>query len=178
MRIMIGEMAFRDELRPGEDRAVRAVTESAGVFYPEEVDFAEELAREHLARGAEGSGYFFLVAERSGELCGYTCFGPIPGARRRYDLYWIAVEEGSKGSGLGRELMARTEARILAAGGAKVYVETSSRPPYAPARAFYRRSGYQQEAVLRDYYDDADDKVIFVKTLDAGSRGAWDEGGD
>ena len=174
----MNDLSFRDYLKPGEDKAIRAITESAGVFYPEEIDIAEELARENLARGAEASGYHFLVAESGGEACGYTCFGPIPGARRRFDLYWIAVAESSKGAGVGRELMARSEAGIKAAGGAKVYVETSSRPPYAPARAFYRRCGYQEEAVLRDYYDDGDDKVIFVRALGAAKPGRLDEGGD
>lgn len=158
-------LTFRDFLKPGEDSIIRAVTESSGVFYPEEVDIAEELARENLARGWEASGYRFLLAEAAGEVCGYTCYGPIPGARRRYDLYWIAVAQGFKGGGAGRGLMAETEARIAAAGGAKIYVETSSRPPYAPARAFYERCGYAREAVLRDYYDDGDDQVIFVKTV-------------
>ncbi len=175
---MTDRLTFRDELKPGEDGVIRAVTESAGVFYPEEIDIAEELARENLNRGAIESGYHFLVAESGGEVSGYTCFGPIPGARRRYDLYWIAVAQNFKGGGVGRELMARSEAAILEAGGAKVYVETSSRPPYAPARAFYRRCGYEVDAVLRDYYDDGDDKVIFAKSLGAKVSGAWGEGGD
>ena len=89
-------------LKPGEDGEIRAVTESAGVFYPEEVDIAEELARENLNRGAHESGYHFLVAESGGEVCGYTCFGPIPGARRRYDLYWIAVSAKLQGQRRGQ----------------------------------------------------------------------------
>ena len=175
---MTDRFTFRDVLKPGEDEVIRAVTESAGVFYPEEVDIAEELARENLNRGAHESGYHFLVAESGGEVCGYTCFGPIPGARRRYDLYWIAVAQSFKGGGVGRELMARSEVAILKAGGAKVYVETSSRLPYAPARAFYRRCGYEVDAVLRDYYDDGDDKMIFAKSLGANVSRTWGEGGD
>jgi ribosomal protein S18 acetylase RimI-like enzyme len=175
---MTERLTFRDVLKPEEDGVIRAITDSAGVFYPEEVDIAEELARENLDRGALESGYHFLVAELGGEVCGYTCFGPIPGARRRYDLYWIAVAENFKGGGVGRALMARSEAAILKSGGAKVYVETSSRPPYAPARAFYRRCGYHEDAVLKDYYDDGDDKVIFAKSLRENVPGPWDEGGD
>ena len=74
--------------------------------------------------------------------------------------------------------MARSEAAILKSGGTKIYVETSSRPPFAPARAFYRRCGYQVDAVLKDYYDDGDDKVIFAKVLDANMPQSLDEGGD
>ncbi len=175
---MMPVFTFRDFLKPGEDVTIRSITDSAGVFYPEEIDIAEELARENLARGAEESGYHFLVAERDGEVCGYTCYGSIPGARRRFDLYWIAVAEPFKSMGAGKALMARTEERIFSSGGAKIYVETSSRPPYIPARAFYRRCGYIQEAVLRDYYDDGDDKVIFVKAFGDNRQFHLDEGGD
>ena len=175
---MTAALSFREFLKPGENSIIRAITDSAGVFYPEEIDIAEELAREHLARGAEASGYHFILAEAGGEAVGYACFGPIPGARRRYDLYWIAVTERAKGLGVGGRLMAETQARIEASGGVKVYVETSSRPPYIPARAFYRKCGYLVDAVLRDYYDDGDDKVIFVKDLPRTKSRRIDEGGD
>jgi ribosomal protein S18 acetylase RimI-like enzyme len=174
---MTAALTFRDFLKPGEDAVIRAITDSAGVFYQEEIDIAEELAREHLERGAEASGYHFLLAEADGEAVGYACFGPVPGARRRYDLYWIAVAEDAKGLGVGSRLMATAEARVYASGGVRIYVETSSRPPYVPARAFYRKCGYLVDAVLADYYDDGDDKVIFVKDLRKAPPMSIEEGG-
>ncbi len=165
--MMAAALSFRDLLRTGEDSVIRSITDSAGVFYPEEIDIAEELAREHLTRGAEASGYHFVLAEANGKAVGYACFGPVPGARRRYDLYWIAVAEDAKGQGVGSRLMAEAEARVAASGGVRIYVETSSRPPYVPARSFYLKCGYKVDAVLREYYDDGDDKVIFVKDLRA-----------
>ena len=57
------------------------------------------------------------------------------------------------------------EARIAAAGGRRVYIDTSSRPQYAPTRAFYRACGFHQEALLADFYDQGDGKAIFCKVL-------------
>ena len=44
-------------------------------------------------------------------------------------------------------------------------VETSSLPHYDLTRQFYRKLDYEQDAVVRDYYSDGDDMVIFRKRL-------------
>lgn len=41
---------------------------------------------------------------------------------------------------------------------------------YAPTRAFYRACGFHQEALLADFYDRNDGKVIFCKVLDPTSH--------
>jgi hypothetical protein len=62
-------------------------------------------------------------------------------------------------------LLAESEARIAAAGGRLVWVETSSRAQYQPTRAFYLRCGYCEAARLADFYAPGDAKVIFVRRL-------------
>lgn len=158
-------VTFRDYLRPGEELEIRRITESAGVFHAHEVDVAEELARENLRTGADRSGYRYIVVEVEGEIAGYSCFGPTPCTRYSYDLYWITVGREFRGSGLGTRLMALTEERVAASGGRRIYVETSSREPYIPARRFYSRCKYREEAVLKDFYDTGDHKIIYVKDL-------------
>lgn len=158
-------VAFRDYLRPGEDRVIRRITESTGVFRTDEIDIAEELARESLRNGADRSGYHYVLAEVRGEVVGYACYGPIPCTKHSYDLYWIAVEPKLRGLGIATRLMALTEEKIAVSGGKKVYVETSSGAPYIPARRFYAKCGYLEEAVIKDFYDAGDDKLIYVKDL-------------
>ncbi len=96
---------------------------------------------------------------------GYTCFGPVPMTRNRFDLYWIAVMKSCQGTGIGRQLMHRTETRIQIMAGERIYVETSSRDDYAATHRFYHACQYRQEAVLQDYYAPGDDKVIYMKVL-------------
>ena len=50
-------------------------------------------------------------------------------------------------------------------GGKGIYLETSSTEKYIPTREFYLRCNYKIEAQIKDFYDDGDDKVIFVKRL-------------
>ena len=162
-------MELREELTPKDPARLYALAAATGFFSREEAEVAAELAEERLTRGA-ASGYHFLLAEEAGELLGFACFGPIPCTRGAYDLYWIVVRPDRQGGGLGRRLLTAAEARIAAAGGRRVYIDTSSRPQYAPTRAFYRACGFHQEALLADFYDRNDGKVIFCKVLDPTSH--------
>jgi GNAT superfamily N-acetyltransferase len=157
-------LALRRELVPDDPKNVACLVAATGFFSATEVAIAAELVTEGLARGT-ASGYEFLLAEDGGQLLGYTCFGPIAGTRASFDLYWIVVDPRRQNQGIGRELLARTEALIAQAGGQRVYIETSSREQYAPTRAFYARCGYRAEAVLEDFYAPGDGKAIYVKAL-------------
>jgi ribosomal protein S18 acetylase RimI-like enzyme len=155
---------FREQPAPDDPRRVREILESAGFFYPFEVDVAVELVETGLEHGPE-SGYHFIFAETDGRLVGYTCFGSIPCTVGSFDLYWIGVHDDYRGQGIGKILLHESERRIAAMSGRAVYIETASRPQYLPTREFYLRTGYSIEAVLKDYYAPGDDKVIFVKRL-------------
>jgi ribosomal protein S18 acetylase RimI-like enzyme len=57
-------------------------------------------------------------------------------------------------------LLAKRGERIL-------LVETSGLESFEYVRAFYRRSGYNEEARIREFYKTGDDKIIFRKALSA-----------
>jgi D-alanine-D-alanine ligase len=155
---------LREEVLPSDPRSVREITESAGFFFPEEIDTAVELVEERLAKGTS-SGYLFFFAERGGRTVGYSCFGPIACTKSSFDLYWIAVHADTRGQGLGRILLEESEKAIHRIGGTRVYVETSSRPLYEPTRGFYLKRGYREEARLADFYGPGDAKVMYVKVV-------------
>ncbi len=157
-------VVFRERVGKPDLKMVREILESTMFFNSEEVEVACSLVAERLRLGA-ASGYSFLFADVNGKSLGYTCYGRIAGTRASYDLYWIAVHRLDQGSGLGRRLLAETEARIRAEGGGRVYIETSEKDLYRGTRAFYRRAGYRKAALLEDFYGPGDAKVIYVKTL-------------
>jgi GNAT superfamily N-acetyltransferase len=162
-------ITYREETRPEDRQAVGRLVRATGFFSEEEADIAVELVEERLAKG-DASGYSFLLAEEGDRLLGYACFGPIAGSVHSFDLYWIAVDPGEQGRGIGRVLMTAAE-RIMAGRGARlIYADTSSRPQYEATRAFYLSCGYVQEALLADFYAPGDGKVIFVKLLPAQSH--------
>jgi ribosomal protein S18 acetylase RimI-like enzyme len=155
---------FRSALRRDDIAAVRRLVAATGFFSAEEVTVAGELVEERLARGP-ASGYEFLLADAEGGLAGYSCFGLVPLTEASWDLYWIAVDPAGRRRGLGRQLLQASEAAVAASGGRAVYAETSSRPLYAPTRAFYLACGYREAASIADFYARGDGKVIFEKRL-------------
>jgi D-alanine-D-alanine ligase len=155
---------FRQEARPEDRETVGRLVRATGFFSEAEIGIAVELVEERLAKG-DASGYCFLFAEEGDRLLGYACFGPIRGTVRCFDLYWIVVDPGKQGRGIGRTLMTASEQLMDERGARLIYADTSSRPQYEPTRAFYLACGYRQEAVLADFYAPGDGKVIFVKSL-------------
>jgi ribosomal protein S18 acetylase RimI-like enzyme len=159
------EIPFRCEVRPDDCETVREIVAATGYFTPAEVDVAVELVQENLAQGAAASGYHFIFAERDGRTIAYLCYGPIPCTISSHNLYWIAVHPDYQGRGLGKALMREAERRIRAAGGTRIYIDTSYKSQYEDTRAFYLSLGYELDALLKDFYSPGDDKVIYRKLL-------------
>ena len=157
--------AFRGQVRREDAVAVERLVARAEIFNPAEVAIARELVEENLAKGEQASGYYFLFADGAGGLDGYSCFGPVPGTRARYELYWIAVHPEARRLGLGRRLLEATEEKVRAMGGVRLVAETSTLPQYAAARGFYLARGFSLLAEVPDWHDDGDGLAIFGKRL-------------
>lgn len=155
---------LREHVVPADASAVREIVASTGFFHDYEIDVAVELVDERLAKGP-ASGYFFIFAEQDGRVAGYSCYGPIACTSHSYDLFWIAVHKDFQRQGLGRLLLVESEKRIAAAGGRRIYVETSGRDQYEPTRSFYEHCDYTREATLAEFYGPGDDKVMYVKVV-------------
>ena len=84
---------------------------------------------------------------------------------RRFDLYWVAVDQDLARQGVGKQLLARMEEELTGQGGGIIYVDTSSTPGYDRARSFYEKNGYGVACVLPDFYRAGDDRVIYRKAL-------------
>ena len=158
------EIIYREEPFPSDLQGVKEIVESSGFFSQEEIEVALELVQERLLKGVT-SGYHFLFAEAEGRMIGYACFGPIPGTKESCDLYWIAVNNDFRGSGLGKAILEKAEQEMTDLGGRRIYVETSSREQYRPTQSFYSKCGYAKEAVLKNFYSPGDDKIIYVKAM-------------
>ncbi len=156
---------FRDEPRASDADAIERLVTRAGNFNAAEIAIARELIDENLAKGPEASGYYFLFADGPEGLEGYSCYGPVPGANRRFEIYWIAVDPGAQRGGLGAKLQGATEDKVKAMGGVYLVAETSTLPAYAAARRFYTSKGFKLIAEVPDWHDDGDGLAIYRKKL-------------
>ena len=153
----------RVSLRPaaaGDRGRIEAITRGVGLFRDDEVPVALEVFD---AAVAGDSSYTAVVAagERD-EALGWICWGATPCTLGTYDMYWVAVDPGAQGAGVGSRLVDEMERRLM--GRARmIVVETAGRPDYAGTRAFYAARGYRQAAVIPDFYAPGDDKVVYLK---------------
>jgi len=166
MKTEPGNITIRTEVIPSDLMAVEKIIVSSGFFRPDEVPVAIELIIEGLEKGSE-SGYQFVFAEVDGQTVAYACFGLIPCTLYSFDLYWIATHEDFRGRGLGKIVLREVEKVVAESGGKSVYIETSYLPKYEPTRAFYLKNNYIEKARFEDFYDDGDDKVVYVKRLES-----------
>jgi len=160
---------FRTKVEKDDCRAVRQIVAATGLFRDGEIDVAVELVQARLDKGP-ASGYAFIFAEQKGEVVGYVCFGKNLNTVSSFDLYWIAVEPGKQGQGIGQLLLEEAQRQIALAGGTRIYLDTSNRSDYHATRGFYERCGYTLAAVLDDFYAPGDSKAMYVKVLDSSAQ--------
>jgi ribosomal protein S18 acetylase RimI-like enzyme len=157
--MVIRPISFHD--RP----KILKILEGSGTFTKKEIQVAMEVIDETL-RNPEFREYdIFCAVNGPGSLMGYICFGPIPMTEGRYDLYWIAVDNSYWRKGVGKKLMEFMEGFLIKKKARRIYVETSSTPPYEAARSFYIKHGYKLLSVLKDFYREGDHKLTFMKEL-------------
>jgi ribosomal protein S18 acetylase RimI-like enzyme len=146
-------------------RKIARLLRQSGAFNEKEVQVGLEVIDEALRRPEKGDYHVFCALDGNSELAGYICFGPVPMTEGCYDLYWIAVDERMSRKGIGGKLLAFMEEFLVIEGARRIYVDTSSTPPYEPARSFYEKHGYHVASLLKDFYREGDHKVIFMKEV-------------
>lgn len=161
---MLSRLTFRYDPLPSDIDNVREIITSTGFFLPHEIPVAVELVEERLSKGID-SGYFFVFVQDGDRTISYSCFGTIACTINSYDLYWIATHHDYRGKGVGTLVLNETEKKIKEMGGRAIYIETSNKPLYKPTQYFYEKNGYFKEAVLKDFYDINDHKIIYSKHL-------------
>jgi GNAT superfamily N-acetyltransferase len=149
---------------PEDTPALRAIAAGTGVFKPMELEALVEVLDDYHAENRQ-LGHVAVTLELHGKPAGFAYYAPAAMTDRTWYLYWIAVDKNVHAKGLGTRLLHRAEADVKAAGGRLFLIETSSLPHYDLTRKFYLKHGYEQAVVLRDFYADGDDMVVFRKRM-------------
>ena len=82
-----------------------------------------------------------------------------------WNLYLIAVHPDYQGIGLGTSIVRHVEQALARQGERILLVETSGLASFESTRKFYRQCGYHQEAIIREFYQAGEDKIVFCKSL-------------
>jgi ribosomal protein S18 acetylase RimI-like enzyme len=144
---------------------ILSITARAGVFSQEEVECVGELWAEYLKDGSEYCGYNFIVYRDGDRVLGFACYGRRDLTHGVFDLYWIAVDPAARCNGVGRTLLTTCEEAVRELGGRMLVAETSGTPLYDGTRKFYFGMGYENAAIIKDFYTAGDDLIIFIKRI-------------
>jgi len=120
------------------------------------------ILNEALIKGQEKSEYFFQFIEADSKIASYLCYGHIPCTVGSYGLYWIATHNNYRGKGMGKLILEKTHETIKNRNGRMVIAETSGTQKYISTRKFYENNGYKAEAIIKDFYQTGDDKIMYV----------------
>lgn len=82
-----------------------------------------------------------------------------------YNLLAIGVRGDIHGKGTGRKMMVFIEDDLRQKGNRLLIVDTSGTESFRKTRKFYENLGYTKEAVIRDFWEEGDDKVVYWKKL-------------
>jgi ribosomal protein S18 acetylase RimI-like enzyme len=109
---------------------------------------------------------FWLTVDDGGPI-GVAYAVPEKLTEGTWNLLLIAVHPDRQGQGQGSQLIAHVEALLSNRGELLLLVETSGLPSFERMRSFYRKCAYGEEARIRDFYQQGEDKVVFRKVLEA-----------
>ncbi|MEM7280233.1 MAG: GNAT family N-acetyltransferase [Pseudomonadota bacterium] len=142
---------------------IKLILKDTELFPPE---MLQELIEPFLS-GSDDQA-LWLVCEGEGTRVVGFCFARLEALTEGvWNLLAIGVRKKHQSKGYGSALISAVEESL---GNERILiVETSGQGSFEATRRFYELRGYTKEAVIRDYWAEGDDKVIFVKTLGVSS---------
>jgi ribosomal protein S18 acetylase RimI-like enzyme len=82
-----------------------------------------------------------------------------------WNMLALAVRPDLQGKGFGTKMVAAVEHQLRSSNQRILIVDTSGTDDFALTRKFYALNGYEEEARIRDFWAQGDDKVTFRKAL-------------
>ncbi|MFH1783316.1 MAG: N-acetyltransferase [bacterium] len=138
------------------------IARGTGVFTLGEIDVLRDVYRDYTDNPLTNYNIFYEFVGES--VVGFAIFGKTPLTEYGWDIYWIVVEKGFQGHGIGRKLLGSVESYINSKQEKAVMrVETSARMEYTHARKLYTKQGFKQVGIIPDFYSEGDDLIVFYK---------------
>ena len=140
--------------------ALKGVLDSTELFPSAMLD---DMIHDFLTNSTTSDIWFTALEQGVPVSIGYCA--PERMTEGTFNLYAIAVHNDFQGKGIGRQMMSYIEEFLRARGGRILLVETSGKPEFNLTRSFYHQCMYIRQAVIPEFYDVGDDKVVFWKNL-------------
>lgn len=107
----------------------------------------------------------WLTCEMVGTAIGFCYATPEALTVGTWNMRAIAVLPENQGNGIGAAIVNQLETNLRESDCRLLIVDTSGADEFAQTREFYRKNGYTEEACIRDFWTEGDDKIVFWKSL-------------
>ncbi len=139
---------------------LKKVVDSSGLFPSEYLD---DMIFDYLNNADTQDIWFTYIDSNIPTAIAYCV--PEKLTNGTYNLLAIGVSQNSQRNGVATEMMRYIEQQLKQKDGRILIVETSSDDAQIGARKFYEKIGYTQMAVIKDFWNDGEDKIVFWKKL-------------
>ena len=140
--------------------ALKEVLNTLELFPSEMLD---DMISDYLDNSESQDIWFSAVENGKAISIGYCA--PEQLTNGTYNLLALGVRSDIQSKGAGKKMMSFIENELLEKGQRLLIIETSSTDAFKVSRKFYEDLGYTKEAVISDFWDEGDDKVVYWKKL-------------
>jgi ribosomal protein S18 acetylase RimI-like enzyme len=139
---------------------LKIVIDSSELFPSEYLD---EMIADYFNNSESQEIWFTYVDKNKPVAIGYCV--PEKLTDGTYNLLAIGVDRSNQRTGIASEMMIYIEHYLKNKNARILIVETSSDDAQTGARNFYQKIGYTREAVIRDFWKEGEDKIVYWKKL-------------
>lgn len=139
---------------------LKKVVDSSELFPSEYLD---EMISDYFNNPDTQDIWFTYIVNNTQVAIGYCV--PEKLTDGTYNLLAIGVSQDIQRKGIASKMMNYIEQLLKKKDGRILIVETSSDDAQIGARKFYEKIGYTQMAVIKDFWKEGEDKIVFWKKL-------------
>ena len=143
--------------------ALIALAEATGLFEPSQIESLSQMLIDRFNDKAKTQDFWFTDYDNEPVSMAYVA--PERMTEGTWNLYLIAVHPHHQRQGRGKSMLQYIEKILTERGERVLLVETSGTDDFEYVREFYRKSGYEEEARIREFYAAGVDKIVFRKRL-------------
>jgi GNAT superfamily N-acetyltransferase len=143
--------------------ALLALAEVTGLFESNQIEELAHTLNHHFDNEAHSQD-IWLTDYDNGPV-GIAYVAPERMTEGTWNLYLIAIHPARQRQGRGAALLQQVENLLTERGERVLLVETAGTDDFEYVRTFYRKSSYEEEARIRDFYTNGVDKIVFRKVL-------------
>ncbi|MFM2285264.1 MAG: hypothetical protein RLZZ543_761 [Bacteroidota bacterium] len=147
-------------IEPSDIKGLKKVLDSIELFPSE---YLEEMMSDYLTNPESHDSWFTCIYENEPLAIAYCV--PEKFTEGTYNLLAIGVAQEAQRKGIASEMMQYIEQQLIHKEARILLVETSNAAAQAGARNLYKRLRYKQEAIIRDFWKEGEDKLVFWKKL-------------